>query len=120
MFARPWGLVRLSLGVLLGPVVALNNQQLIYATNMWACGRGAPGAIHVVPALCMLVALGAAFTAYQDWKAVGAGVEDEHGGVVATRTRFLSLMGIAISVFSALVILAQWAAVFIFDPCMRA
>jgi hypothetical protein len=50
---------------------------------------------------------------------VGAGVEDEEA-TVATRSRFLALLGISISIFSSLVIIAQWAAVFVFDPCMRA
>jgi hypothetical protein len=118
-FTRWPGLLRLSLGVLLGPVVALINQQLIYSVNMWACGRGMHQTMHIVPALCLIVALGAAWTAYSDWNTVGRGVEDE-AATIATRTRFTSLLGIAISLFSAVVILAQWAAIFVFDPCMRA
>jgi hypothetical protein len=113
------GLLRLSLGVVLGPTVALINQELTYSVNMWACGHGLQGVIHIVPIVCLVVTLTMAFVAYRDWQAVGEGVEDE-AATVATRTRFLSLVGIALSVFSALVILAMWAPVFIFDPCMRA
>src|SRR5205085_2009675 len=67
----------------------------------------------------VLLWLGAALTAYRDWRAVGGGVEDE-AATVATRTRFVSLMGIVISLFSSMVIVAQWSAAFVFDPCMRA
>ena len=118
-FARWPGLLRLSLGVLLGPVVALVNQELIYSVNMWACGRGMHWTMHIVPLLCLAATLGAALVAYRDWQSVGRGLEDEQA-TVETRSRFLSLLGIAISVFSSMVILAQWAAIFVFGPCMRA
>jgi hypothetical protein len=118
-FSRWPGLLSSTLGVVLGPVLALLNQQLIYAANMYACGRNLQHAMHVIPALCLLATIGAGVTARRDWKAVGAGVEDEEA-TVAARTRFLSIVGMVVSAFSALVILAQWAAIFVFDPCMRA
>jgi hypothetical protein len=118
-FTRWPGLLSLVLGVLLGPTIALINQEGIYAANMWSCGHGTRATMHIVPALCLAVAMATALMAYRDWRAVGAGVEDENA-TVETRTRFLSLLGITISVFSSLVIIAQWAAIFVFDPCMRA
>jgi hypothetical protein len=113
------GLLSISLGLVLGPTVALVNQQLIYSVNMWACGRGQHGVMHIIPALCLVVVAGAGIGAYLNWVAVGRGLEDEYDSV-ATRTRFAALLGMAISLFSAIVILAQWAAIFVFDPCMRA
>ena len=118
-FSRWPGLLSLSLGVLLGPIAALVNQQLIYAANMWACGRNQPVLMHIVPVLCLAVTIGAGITAHADWKTSGGGVEEEEA-TVATRTRFTAIAGMGISAFAALVILAQWAAVFVFDPCMRA
>lgn len=118
-FTRWPGLLSLSLGLLLGPIVALGNQQMIYSANMWACGNNGWGAMHLIPLLCLIVAIGAGLTARRDWKAVGGGVRDEEA-TVAERTRFVALCGIFISAFSALVILAQWAAIFVFEPCMRA
>jgi len=118
-FTRWPGLLSLSLGVLLGPTIALINQEAIYAVNMWSCGHGIRATMHIAPAVCLAIAIGTAMMAYRDWRAVGGGVEDEDG-TVETRTRFVSLLGITISVFSSLVIVAQWAAIFVFDPCMRA
>ena len=118
-FTRWPGLLSLSLGVLLGPTVALVNQELIYASNMWACGHNTWGTMHLVPLLCLIVAVGAGLTAYRDWKAVGRGVHDEEANV-EQRTRFLTLLGMWVSAFSAAVIAAQWAAIFFFGPCMRA
>jgi hypothetical protein len=109
----------LTLGVVLGPIVALAHQQAVYAAAMWACGRRMPAALHAIPALCLIVVIGAAIGGYRNWRAVGGGVEDEHDAV-ATRTRFLALTGMAVSSFSAIVIIAQWLAIFVFDPCMRA
>ncbi|MGE5101730.1 MAG: hypothetical protein ACM3SX_17240 [Deltaproteobacteria bacterium] len=118
-FTRWPGLLSLSLGVLLGPTVALINQGLIYSANMWACGHGAWGTLHVIPLLCVIVAIGAGLTARRDWKAVGGGVHDEDA-TVEQRTRFVALLGMALSAFSAAVIIAQWVAIVVFEPCMRA
>ncbi len=118
-FARWPGLLSLSLGVLLGPVIALTNQELIYAADTWTCGHGYRGTMHLIPLLCLAITIGAAITAYRDWRASGGGVEEEDATVDA-RTRFLAIMGIGISIFSSLVIIAQWAAIIVFNPCMRA
>ena len=77
-FTRWPGLLSLSLGLLLGPIVALANQAMIYSANMWACGHGARGTMHIIPLLCLAVAIGAGITARRDWKAVGGGVHEGH------------------------------------------
>ena len=117
-FTRWPELLSLSLGVLLGPVIALTNQELLYAANMWTCGHGYRGTLHLIPLLCLAVTVGTAINAYRDWRATGGGVEEEEA-TVASRTRFLAIMGIGISVFSSLVVIAQWAAIAVFAPCMR-
>lgn len=118
-FTRWPGLLSLSLGVLLGPVIALTNQELIYAANMWACGHGYRGTLHLIPLLCLAVTIGTGITAYRDWRASGGGVEEEEA-TVASRTRFLAIAGMGISIFSSLVVIAQWVAILVFGPCVRA
>lgn len=118
-FARWPGLLSLSAGVLVGPVVALLNEGLIYVSNMWACGAGTRVALHVVPALCFAAAVAAGLLARADWMRVGRGMQAEDG-TVSARSRFLALAGMALSGISALVILAQWLAIFVFGPCLRA
>lgn len=118
-FSRWPGMLRLALGLLLGPVAALVSQELIYLSDIWACGLHGWAAIHVVPALCMVLCIGAGLIAYSDWRRVGGGVELEHGSRVITRTRFLAVCGMATSAFAGLVTLAQWLSVFVFGPCMR-
>jgi len=118
-FTRWPGLLSLTVGLLLGPVAALINQELMYAVNTWACGHQMPTVVHIVPALCLIVAGGAGLMAWRDWRAVGGGVEDEQA-TVDTRSRFVALLGMSTSAFSSVVILAMWAAAFVFGPCMRA
>jgi hypothetical protein len=86
---------------------------------MWACGTGGQLTMHVVPLICLLITLGAGFLAWTDWVRIGRGVEDE-AATIDSRTRFLALGGMASSAISALLIIAQWLAIFVFAACMRA
>jgi hypothetical protein len=117
-FSRWPGLLSLSLGVLLGPIAVLVNEELIYVTNMWACGTGKQPAMHIVPIVCLVVTIGAGLLARRDWIRVGRGIEEE-AATIDSRTRFFALGGMAISSLSALIILAQWLAIFVFGACMR-
>jgi hypothetical protein len=118
-FARGPGLLSLTLGIVLGPIVALANQEAIYSVNMWACGHRVRGVMHLVPILGLIVVVATGIAANLNWRALGRGFEDELGSI-ETRSRFIALLGIAISAFCAIVIIAQWLAIFVFDPCMRA
>ena len=118
-FARWPGLFSLTAGLLLGPVAALVNQGLIYVANTWACGVKTRFALHLVAIVCLALAAGAGLLARADWARVGRGTHVEDA-TVHDRSRFLALTGMATSALSALVILAQWLAVFVFGPCMRA
>jgi hypothetical protein len=117
-FGRWPGLLSLTLGLTLGPIAALANTEMIYLTNMWACGSGWPLAMHVVPLVCLAITVGAGLLARADWARVGRGTEDE-AATIDSRSRFLALGGMAVSALSALVIIAQWLAIFVFGPCMR-
>ena len=110
---------RLTIAALAGPVLALANQQLIYTANMWTCGHNMQHAAHVIPALCLIVTVFAGVTGYRAWRATGLTNDDEGHGLTA-RVRFLGIAGVGLNVFSSMVIVAQWVAILVFDPCMRA
>lgn len=118
-FTRWPGLFALAAGLLLGPVAALVNEGLIYVAISWACARGAVLALHAISVICLSVALGAGARARRDWSVVGRGTHDEDY-TVGDRSRFLALCGMAASAVSALVIITQWLAIFVFGPCARA
>jgi hypothetical protein len=117
-FTRWRGLLSLVLGLVLGPVLVLAGQQAIYSGTPWVCGHGMRATLHLVPALTILVLAALAFDAHRNWRSVGGGVEEEHADI-ATRTRFTAMLGMAITAFSALVMFAQWLALFMFEPCLR-
>ena len=117
-FARWPGMLSLSLGLLLGPLAALVNEGTVYATNMWQCGAGTPLNMHVVALICLAIAIGAGLLARADWARVGCGSESE-AATIDSRTRFLALTGMAASALSALLIVMQWLAVFVFGACLR-
>lgn len=96
-------------------MIALINQQTIYAANMWACGHGLHGLLHVIPAVCVLVTLALALDSFAIWRSA-----NHNEGTVTERVRFVALVGVAISIFSSVVIIAQWAGIFTFSSCMRA
>jgi hypothetical protein len=107
-----------TIALLAGPVIALANQGLMYAVNMWACGHNVPAVMHIAPAICVCLSVLAALVAYRGWSRAGKGTEDE-GDTVDSHQRFIALLALAIIVFSSMVIVAQWAAAFVFHPCAR-
>jgi hypothetical protein len=107
-----------TVALLAGPVLALANQGLMYVVNMWACGHNQPSVMHIVPFICVCLSGAAAILSYRRWSGVGRGTEDELNTFDST-LRFLALMALAISIFSSMVILAQWASAVVFHPCAR-
>jgi hypothetical protein len=105
-------------GVLAGPLAALVQLQANYALVLWVCGSGQRWVLHAVSLLALLVAAGAALLSWRSWRRAGAEWEDEGAGVLP-RSRFMAAVGMLVSAHSALVIIAQWIAVFIFGACQR-
>jgi hypothetical protein len=109
---------RLWLSVLAPPLAALTQLQTNYALVLWACGSGQTWALHLVAALALVVALGSGLFAWRNWHETGASWDDDGAGVLP-RSRFMAVVGMLVSAHSALVIIAQWIAVFIYSPCQR-
>ena len=108
----------LWVGVLAGPTAALVQLQANYALVLWACGASREWPLHVVSAAALLVALGAGLLSWRNWRLAGGGLEDGGAGVVQ-RGRFMAGVGALVSLHAALVVVAQWAAVFFYGPCER-
>jgi hypothetical protein len=118
-FAHWRGRMSLLAGLLTGPVVVLLNQVLIYASNMWVCGKGMSWSLHIIPVLSLVMTLTAAYVAHRDWTDLGRGIRDNDATIVE-RSRFLALLGMGSSALSALLLVAMWLTIFVFGPCMRA
>ncbi|MDQ3995810.1 MAG: hypothetical protein M3303_02195 [Gemmatimonadota bacterium] len=103
-------------GVLAGPLAMLSNLQVQYALVPWACFTGARFTLHVAALLFLAIAVAPAFVARREWRTAGGGEPDDEGGTLA-RTRFLGVVGMATSVFFAVVILAMWLANAFLNTC---
>jgi hypothetical protein len=118
---EPTHAAELWVGLLLGPILALTQLEANYALVRWACGRGQDWPLHLVSALALTLTIGAALLAFRnllrtDSEASGA---DIGGAGVVPRSRFMALLGILISSFMCLVIVAQWIPVFLYGSCQR-
>jgi hypothetical protein len=104
--------------VLAGPLAALAQLQANYALVLWVCGSGQGWTLHAVSLAALLIAAGSGLLAWRNWRRAGALWEDGGAGVLP-RSRFMSAVGMLVSAHAALVVVAQWIAVFVFSPCQR-
>jgi hypothetical protein len=70
-----------------------------------------------VSLLTLLLALSGGLVAWREWKRTGREWPSEELGAIP-RSRFMVALGLLASALFSLVILAQWAASFFFNPCM--
>ena len=104
-------------GPVIGPMVAaLVTLEAAYALAGPACRREATWFVHLVPAVMLLGTMALTVLARRVWREHGRAWET-HAGGVDTRTRFLAVMGMMSGVSGALIIIAQWIAIFFHDPC---
>lgn len=105
-------------GVLVGPLATLVELQANYALVLWVCGSGRVWVLHVVSLAALLLCAGAGLLSWRNWRKTGAGWEDEGAGPIP-RSRFMSVVGMFVSLMAALVAVAQWIAIFIYSACQR-
>ena len=108
-------------GLLVGPMAGLIQLQVNYALVLWSCSHRALWPLHLVSVLALLATLFAGLIAYRVWQRLSVtrvSVKEDGAGPIA-RSRLMSLVGLLISILMSLVIIAQWLAVFVYDPCQR-
>lgn len=96
---------RLLLAFVLGPIAALTNLVVTYTLVPEACERRSELPLHATAALCLLVALFAGFLA---WRSPHR--DDE-------RLRWMSLVGVVLSIVSVVVIIAMDLPSFMLGSC---
>jgi hypothetical protein len=106
----------LWIGLLLPPLAFLFNLELAYALVPVACSSRNVLPIHLVHLVSLLLVAAAGVLAWREWRRSGATWPDGEPGSIG-RTRFLSGMGLLLSLQFTLVILAQWIPSFVLDPC---
>ena len=99
-----------------GPVAWFVGLGAAYFVVSPSCDAHDELPLHLISLITLLAALGAAAAAWVLWRGRGAHWPDDRGGRV-DRTRFIAAMGGLISALFALVIMAQWAATVVHQPC---
>jgi hypothetical protein len=103
-------------GLLLAPAAFLLNLEVAYALVPAACSARTRLLIHVVHAACLLLALVGTLAAWRMWRVTGETWPGGAGGRLS-RSRFMSGLGVFLSLLFVLVILAQWIPSFMLSPC---
>jgi hypothetical protein len=111
----------LALGVIVPPLIALLNQEVIYGAAAPLCAHSLQLPLHAVPMLCVSIVAVLGLSALATyWHSRSAGPGGAGRSAAIGRTRFLAGLAALTAAVSALVILAQWLAVLMFHPCLQA
>ena len=102
-------------GLVLAPLAFGADLLISYMLVQHSCSTGHYYVLHVISAVCFLVALGGAFIAWQQYQLAKGGSDE--GGTPLDRSHFLGLLGTCFSLFIALVIIANAVPRFFLSPC---
>lgn len=117
-YKQPRGLLWLWGGVLAGPLAWALSQQVAYLFVTLDCSYAKRLAVWPLMVGTIVLAAVGARVSWRNWQRVGQEEPDEGGGAIA-RSRFLAFVGLLLSIFSGLVILAEWLPVFFYRQCQR-
>lgn len=102
--------------VIAGPVILAAEMQANFVLVPQACSMQRSVALYGVVVVAMLLAIATAVMAISMWRRAGATWRADDADL-ASRIRFIALLGFLGSVMSFIVILAQGIATVHFDPC---
>jgi hypothetical protein len=115
-FRQAGGIFALWLGLLIAPFAFLVNLQISYTLVPFVCATGHVFWLHIAASGSLMLAALGLFISWRNWQKAGREWKSEAGSITA-RSRFLSVLGLLMSVLFCIAILAQWIADFIIDPC---
>jgi vacuolar-type H+-ATPase subunit I/STV1 len=104
--------------VVLGPIITALEMQINFVLVRQACSAQRNIGLYAVILVAMVLTIATAIVAYAIWKRAGV-VWPTEAVDLATRIRFIAVLGILSSAISFLLILAQGIATVQFDPCQR-
>jgi hypothetical protein len=102
--------------VVAAPVIVAAEMQANFVLVRQACSMQRNIVLYAVTVVAMVLTIATALVATSIWRRAGAEWPTEASDV-ASRVRFISVLGILSSAMSFLVILAQGIATVHFDPC---
>jgi hypothetical protein len=109
--------VVLWISLLAGPLLVLASQWGAYALVPGACARRDSLFVHLVHGLALLLVAGCFLAGHRAWTRTGGGAPDE-SPAPQHRARFMAVSAMALSAFSALVVVWFWVEDVYFWPCL--
>ena len=112
------GSLRLWLALGTPPLVWFAAQNAGYFFVPWACARNnGEWLLHGIAIAALLLCVGAGLLSLAVLREIGVAGDDDHDDRIQ-RTRFLARLGIGGATIFALIMIGQWIAIAILDPCM--
>ena len=110
--------VRLALWVapLVGPMAWFTDLQFSFSFDRWACDHNNIVPLYLLTALCTLLAASGAAWSWSHWKHARPVSAGEQDGVIP-RTRFLSLVSLAVNLLFTIAVVAQAIPKLMLNPC---
>ena len=102
--------------IVAAPVIVAIEMQINFVLVRQACSVQRNLALYVVSIVAVVLTVAAALVAASVWRRAGTAWPTEAGDL-ATRIRFVAVLGILSSAMSFLIIVAQGIATMLFDPC---
>lgn len=109
------GLMLLWFAVLAGPLAVALNMGAGYALVKWSCATGHAGVLTAISAAALAVALAGAWAGWRCREQLRDATE--YGGRIVDRSYFVALVGIGLSLLTALVVVMQAYPHFVLSPC---
>ena len=107
-------------GVLGPPIIWLAHFQIIYTLVGYVCMKHSHVTMHLTSGITLAITIGCALLS---WSLLKPPPSEEPGNqpieTVPARPRFMALIGIMSGTMFSLVVIAQWIAAFMIDPCWR-
>jgi hypothetical protein len=117
-FSRGAGIAWLWAGIFAGPVAVALNQQIAYLLVTLNCSYGKSAPVTPIMLIAAALAASGVLISWRNWRRIG-GEGEKGGGDATSRSRFMAVVGLLFSGFSALVIVAMWLPVLFYRQCQR-
>jgi hypothetical protein len=102
-------------GLIVGPLAFGADLLLSYMLVDHSCSTGHGYVLHAISVVCFVIVLGGAWMSWQQYENAKEG--NDEGGSPLDRSHFLGLLGFAMNLFVAVVIIANAVPRFILSPC---